>query len=130
MKIMLIGRWQPFHLGHKAMIDEALASGKEVVVGIRDTKESERNPFSSTMRLAMILNTFKEKPVEVILIPDISEIWVGRDVGYKVMQVDYGKDISGREIRRRIRNGRDFSRFVPDPVFDLLNEYIRQDAVK
>ena len=40
---LFIGRWQPFHKGHKFIIDHALKQGKNVAIAIRDTEISEKN---------------------------------------------------------------------------------------
>ena len=52
----MIGRFQPFHLGHKAVIDEALKQAKEVivVVGSSFAARNTRNPFTFEERKAMI----------------------------------------------------------------------------
>ena len=33
---LFIGRWQPWHNGHKWLIDQRLKEGKNVCIGIRD----------------------------------------------------------------------------------------------
>jgi len=52
--IMFPGRWQPLHEGHMYLIDQALAEGKNVWIAIRDTKHSEKNPFTTKQRFEMI----------------------------------------------------------------------------
>jgi bifunctional NMN adenylyltransferase/nudix hydrolase len=54
--LVFIGRMQPFHLGHKAVIDEALKRAKEVivVVGSSFAARNTRNPFTFEERKAMI----------------------------------------------------------------------------
>ena len=39
-------RWQPWHNGHKWLIDQRLKEGKNVCIGIRDVIADEKNPFS------------------------------------------------------------------------------------
>src|SRR5258708_3582990 len=44
---LLIGRYQPFHDGHKALIVEALKRVGQVCIGVRDTTDTDgSNPFS------------------------------------------------------------------------------------
>ena len=43
---LFIGRWQPFHLGHKYLVDQELKAGKDVAIAIRDTELSEKNPYT------------------------------------------------------------------------------------
>ncbi len=57
---LFIGRWQPFHNGHKTLIETVLKKNKPVVIGIRDTEVSEKNPYSTSERWAMIHRTLKE----------------------------------------------------------------------
>lgn len=44
--VLFIGRWQPFHDGHKYLIDKLLSKGKNICIGIRDTEISKENPYS------------------------------------------------------------------------------------
>ncbi len=39
---LFIGRYQPFHAGHMALIETVLREGKEVCIAIRDTEISEK----------------------------------------------------------------------------------------
>jgi bifunctional NMN adenylyltransferase/nudix hydrolase len=54
--LVFIGRFQPFHNGHKAVIDAALKQAKEVVivVGSSFAARNIRNPFTFAERKAMI----------------------------------------------------------------------------
>lgn len=110
MNSLFIGRWQPFHDGHKALIETALKRGKSVVVAIRDTEISEKNPYSAYERRLMIREALKEygDRVEIIKIPDIDEVLYGREVGYKVEQISLPEEIeaiSGTKIREAQKDG-------------------------
>ena len=54
--LVFIGRFQPFHCGHKAVIDEALQRADNVImlIGSANLPRSLRNPFSVDERTAMI----------------------------------------------------------------------------
>jgi adenylylsulfate kinase len=97
---LFIGRWQPFHAGHKALIEAVLAEGKPVAVGIRDTPISATDPYSVAERRAMIA---RELPgVKVVVVPDIAEIVYGRQVGYGIRELHLDaatEAISGTAIR-------------------------------
>jgi adenylylsulfate kinase len=98
---LFIGRWQPFHAGHCALIQSVLDEGREVCVAVRDTPMSEDNPYSAEARVAMIRAAFPG--VAVIVIPDIDEVVHGRKVGWAVREIALSPDIeaiSGTEIRR------------------------------
>lgn len=58
--LVFIGRFQPFHNGHKAVIEAALEQAKEVVVvvGSSFAARNIRNPFTFEERKAMIEATF------------------------------------------------------------------------
>jgi bifunctional NMN adenylyltransferase/nudix hydrolase len=60
--LVFIGRFQPFHNGHKAVIDAALEQAKEVVVvvGSSFAARNIRNPFTFQERKAMIEACFTE----------------------------------------------------------------------
>ena len=60
--LVFIGRFQPFHNGHKAVIDAALEQAKEVVVvvGSSFAARNIRNPFTFQERKAMIEACFNE----------------------------------------------------------------------
>lgn len=101
-----VGRWQPFHKGHKALIESVLKKGKPVVIAIRDTEISRENPYSVAERWTMIQKSLKSyvELVKIIVIPDIDEVCFGRDVGYDIRKIDIDREtekISGRKIRRR-----------------------------
>lgn len=107
-KSLFIGRWQPFHDGHKAIIDTVLAEGKPVVIGVRDTPTSEGNPFNLKERIARIKKVYKNHPrVEIMVIPDITEVCYGRTPGWTVRRVrpaDQSVElISATKIRRSVK---------------------------
>ena len=60
--LVFVGRFSPFHLGHKAVIDTALEQAKEVVVvvGSSFAARNIRNPFTFQERKAMIEACFTE----------------------------------------------------------------------
>lgn len=60
--LVFIGRFQPFHNGHKAVIDAALEQAHEVVVvvGSSFAARNIRNPFTFQERKAMIEACFNE----------------------------------------------------------------------
>jgi adenylylsulfate kinase len=106
---LFVGRWQPFHKGHRSMIEPVLKSGKPVVIAIRDTDLSEENPYSVPERRNMIQRWFKKYGdlVNVVVIPDIDEICYGRNVGYAIRRISHaGEAISGTKIRKRLKKKR------------------------
>jgi bifunctional NMN adenylyltransferase/nudix hydrolase len=70
--LVFIGRFQPFHNGHKAVIDAALEQAKEVVVvvGSSFAARNIRNPFTFQERKKMIESTFQTDRVKVVPVSD------------------------------------------------------------
>lgn len=63
-----IGRFQPFHLGHRYVIDEALKIADQVLVlvGSANASRSIRNPFSLEERVMMIEREFVMSPQVIV----------------------------------------------------------------
>lgn len=67
-----IGRFQPFHLGHKSVVDSALQQAERVllIIGSANSPRTARNPFTADERIAMIRSCFsKEDAARLICIP-------------------------------------------------------------
>lgn len=58
--LVFIGRFQPFHLGHKAVVDEALKLAENVImlIGSANLPRSTRNSFTVAERTEMILGAY------------------------------------------------------------------------
>ncbi len=108
---LFIGRWQPWHEGHRWLIDQRLNEGFNVCIAIRDVEKSDSNPFSPTeikKNLERELHDLVSlKKVKVIIMPDIESINYGRGVGYDIIEhfpPEKVKKISATEIRKKIFN--------------------------
>lgn len=113
---LFIGRWQPFHNGHKYLIDDALTRGKDVCIAIRDTEVSEENPYTVEHRTEMIRRVYGDK-VKIIVLPDIQSINIGRNVGYDVNRIDPPSDI-GKISGTKVRAGKDNN--IPQEVAEYI----------
>lgn len=108
---MFIGRWQPWHDGHKWLIDQRLNEGKNVLICIRDIEPDDKNPYTSqeveNRITGTLLDLIQEGRVKVMIIPDIESINFGRGVGYDIIEhippQEVG-DISATKIREQLRN--------------------------
>ena len=105
---MFIGRWQPWHDGHRWLIDQRLNLGFNVCIAIRETKLDDSNPFSSEEVKENIerelSDLVKDKKVRVVIIPDIESVNYGRSVGYDVIEHEPPSDIksiSASKIREQ-----------------------------
>lgn len=96
-----VARCQPFHSGHRQIIDTLLAKGKRVVVALYDTSPDERNPLSPYERTKIIKRIYGDR-VEVVVIPAFGILVYGRGVGYEFREFpDLGG--SAGEIRESHR---------------------------
>jgi adenylylsulfate kinase len=89
---LLLGRYQPWHEGHHALLEKAHERTAQVVIGVRDTHgTSEKDPLPY-QEVANRIRT-EERSSFVVKFPNITNIVYGRDVGYKIEQVDLGAEI-------------------------------------
>lgn len=100
---LFIGRWQPFHDGHKALINTRLKKGDRVIVGIRDTVLDAQNPYTAYERAAMIQQWCPD--IEIVIFPDFDCLYYGRNVGYGIHElvVPEVAGVSGTAIRNHRR---------------------------
>jgi hypothetical protein len=108
----MLGRWQPFHDGHLALFERALAKTGQVAIQVRDCQGwNDSNPFDFEFVKEKIVEKLSEsgythgKEYVVMLVPNIVNITYGRDVGYKIEQetfTDEIHDISATKIRKEM----------------------------
>lgn len=105
----MLGRYQPFHDGHKKLIAEAISRVGQVCIAVRDTQGTDdKNPFNfeeveQNIRKGMLEY---EGKYTIIRVPNITNIFYGRDVGYKIEQIvldESTHNISATKIRNEIR---------------------------
>ena len=117
--VLLLGRWQPWHDGHLALFERAHAKTGQVVIQVRDVKDSsggegqEDNPFSFEQISEGISKKLSKSGyiinVDYIiqLVPNITNITYGRGVGYKIEQESFDsktESISATNIRKSLRD--------------------------
>lgn len=107
---LFIGRWQPWHPGHRWLIDQRLNEGKNVWVAIRDVEPSENQPWTAhevLMNLSVELQDLVQQGrVFISIVPDIESINYGRGVGYEIIEhvpPQDVKEISATKIREQMR---------------------------
>ncbi|MFY0656268.1 MAG: adenylyltransferase/cytidyltransferase family protein [Neptunomonas phycophila] len=103
---LMLGRFQPFHDGHLELFKQMLAKEGQVCIMVRDTQgTSEKDPFDFNFvkyQIDLALTEYVGK-YEVILVPNITGVYYGRDVGYNVEKIDLSPElesISATEIRK------------------------------
>ena len=75
MNGLLIGRFQPFHLGHLEALQYALSKVDRLWIGIGSSNKNpeKNNPFTATERKDMILSSINDsilKRIKIFFIPD------------------------------------------------------------
>lgn len=107
--VQMLGRWQPWHDGHRALFERAIAKTGQVVIQIRDCQGWQgSNPFEIEKVKAFIkrdLDPIFQGQYEIQVVPNIVNITYGRDVGYKIEQEtfdDATHSISATKIRKEL----------------------------
>ena len=108
---MFIGRWQPWHDGHRWLIDQRLNEGKNVLICVREVSKDDKNPYNPVEVKENVEKELKDlidsQKVKVIIIPDIESVNYGRGVGYDIIEhvppSDIG-EISATKIREKLFN--------------------------
>jgi adenylylsulfate kinase len=91
---LMLGRYQPWHEGHHALYKEAGKRTEQVLLGVRNTyNTSEKDPLKFDQVKEYIAKDEFMDGALVLRLPNITNIVYGRDVGYKIEQVDLGADI-------------------------------------
>jgi len=107
---MVVGRFQPFHDGHKWLVNQCLEDGKNVLILIRDIVPDDKNPFTA-LEVSKNINMelwdyINQGRVVVMIIPDIESVNFGRGVGYDVIEhipPQEVSEISATKIREQLK---------------------------
>ncbi len=103
---LMLGRYQPWHEGHHALYKEAGKRTEQVLLGVRNTyNTSEKDPLKFDQVKEYIAKDEFMDDALVLRLPNITNIVYGRDVGYKIEQVDLGATIhaiSATEKRKQL----------------------------
>lgn len=105
--VQMLGRWQPWHTGHRALFERLVARTGQVVIQIRDVQGwQDSNPFSFEQVSGFIrrdLDPLYQGQYEIMLVPNIVHIGWGRGVGYTSGEETFDESItsiSATEIRK------------------------------
>jgi adenylylsulfate kinase len=107
--VQMLGRWQPWHAGHRALFERSIAKTGQVCIMIRDCQGwNGSNPFDFEQVKNFIkrdLDPLYQGQYTIQLVPNIVNITYGRDVGYKIEQEvfdDATHAISATKIRKQM----------------------------
>ena len=96
--VQMLGRWQPWHAGHRALFERAIAKTGQVVIQIRDCQGWQgSNPFAIEQVKSYIrrdLDPLYQGQYEIQVVPNIVNITYGRDVGYRIEQEHFDESIT------------------------------------
>ena len=117
--VQMLGRWQPWHQGHQELFKRCIAKTGQVIIQVRDVEGASGgagqndNPFSWKEVCKSIEDGLKkdnyEKGIdyEIMLVPNITNITYGRNVGYVFEEESFDDEISSisaTKIRDDLRN--------------------------
>lgn len=107
--VQMLGRWQPWHAGHRALFERAIKKTGQVVIQIRDCQGWQgTNPFAIEQVKNYIrkdLDLLYQGMYTIQVVPNIVNITYGRDVGYKIEQEVFDEqthNISATKIRKEM----------------------------
>jgi len=93
---LIVGRFQPFHDGHRQLIEKALSRVDQVCIGVRDTFDIDSSKpltfFDVRSRIETGLRHISGKFI-IVPVPNISHVFYGREVGYAVERLDLEPEI-------------------------------------
>ena len=107
--VQMLGRWQPWHAGHRALFDRLIARTGQVVIQIRDVQGWQgSNPFAVDQVKHAIkrdLDPVYQGQYQIQVVPNIVHIGWGRGVGYTHAEETFDEsitDISATNIRKEL----------------------------
>jgi len=107
--VQMLGRWQPWHAGHRALFERLLQRTGQVVIQIRDVQGWQgSNPFNVDQVKGYIkrdLDPLYQGKYEIMLVPNIVHIGWGRGVGYTSGEETFDEtitSISATNIRKQM----------------------------
>ena len=107
--VQMLGRWQPWHAGHRALFERLIARTGQVVIQVRDVQGWQgSNPFEVEKVKNFIkrdLDPIFQGQYEIQVVPNIVHIGWGRGVGYTSGEETFDEsitDISATKIRREM----------------------------
>lgn len=107
--VQMLGRWQPWHAGHRALFERAVAKTGQVCIMVRDCEGwNDSNPFNTNTVIDNIrkdLDPVYQGQYIIMVVPNITNITYGRNVGYKIENEVFDEDthaISATQIRKQM----------------------------
>lgn len=149
MKSAFLGRFQPFHLGHKKVVEEYKEEFEEfvLVIGSADKSREEENPLTAEEREDIIKECFPDLEILHLEDHESDKKWCKKlaektEADKIISQNDFVQELvkeytemdiegqelydpeiySGTETRRRIRSGEEWRYLTPKCARDRIEE--------
>ena len=107
--VQMLGRWQPWHDGHRALFERLLQRTGQVIIQVRDVQGWQgSNPFEVEKVKSFIrrdLDPLYQGQYDIQVVPNIVHIGWGRGVGYSAAEETFDEsitDISATKIRKEL----------------------------
>jgi hypothetical protein len=107
--VQMLGRWQPWHAGHRALFERLIARTGQVIIQVRDVQGWQgSNPFAIDQVKSFIkrdLDPVFQGQYEIQVVPNIVHIGWGRGVGYTSGEETFDEtitNISATNIRKEL----------------------------
>lgn len=107
---LFVGRYQPFHDGHRQLILEGIRRVGQVCIAVRDTSGTgTSDPFAFDYVKARIEASLRDQSGRFVImpLPNVTAVYYGRDVGYSIERIDLDEaltNISATDIRNRMES--------------------------
>ena len=106
--VFMLGRYQPWHLGHRKIFEKGIIKTGQVLIFVKDVHKIGDNPFNFKKVKNFINNDLKDfkNRFKIQLAPNVTNIFYGRTVGYKIERIKLNKTIekiSATKIRSKLR---------------------------
>ena len=116
--VQMLGRWQPWHKGHRELFKRCIKKTGQVIIQVRDVEGAsggqgqDDNPFCwedvcKNIEDNLLKDNYKRGvEYEIMLVPNITNITYGRGVGYVFEEEVFDEEISSisaTKIRSELR---------------------------
>src|SRR3990170_1422465 len=145
MNGLLIGRFQPFHLGHIEALRFALSQVDNLWIGIGSSNKptEKNNPFTADERKEMILSSIDNSissRIQIYYIPDFGVLFTNDELtqslyskrGKKISSVPFREreTLSGTNIREKIISDQNWHDLVPEGTKTVLQKIGAKNRLK
>ncbi len=149
MRALVVGRFQPLHIGHVRMLEYAASKATYLVIGIGscNSAKTPENPFSAEEREAMLKESLQlKRPYELKRIPDFGDdgkwsAWIRENLSFDAYMTNserergimeaaganvqpipfYERELySATEVRRRMLEDGDWMSLLPEGTVKVI----------